>query len=105
GPSYDEALAALKKEYAALKPEDWNRNLYWSWLYALQPLLAEYGAGYPTFMTTTAYRTKSLNTARASWAQLRHDTILYAKQSYTMGLPASAPPPPPPPAHGYVEPL
>src|SRR5436305_3040854 len=55
-------------------------------------------------MTTQAYRTKSLNTALASWAQLRHDTILYAKQSYTMSLPASAPPPPPPPAHGYVEP-
>jgi Protein of unknown function (DUF3160) len=81
-PSYDEALDALKKEYAGLKAEDWNRNLYWSWLYALQPLLAEYGAGYPTFMTTEAYRTKSLNTALASWAQLRHDTILYAKQSY-----------------------
>jgi Protein of unknown function (DUF3160) len=104
GPSYDEALDALKKEYAGLKAEDWNRNLYWSWLYALQPLLAEYGAGYPTFMTTTAYRTKSLNTALASWAQLRHDTILYAKQSYTMFAPDSAPIPKPP-IHGYVEPL
>ncbi len=103
-PSYDEALAALKKEYAALKAEDWNRNLYWSWLYALQPLLAEYGNGYPTFMTTEAYRTKSLNTALASWAQLRHDTILYAKQSYTMSAPGGAPVPQPP-IHGYVEPL
>jgi hypothetical protein len=103
-PSYDEALDALKKEYASLKAEDWNRNLYWSWLYALQPLLAEYGNGYPTFMTTEAYRTKSLNTALASWAQLRHDTILYAKQSYTMFTPTSGPIPKPP-IHGYVEPL
>jgi hypothetical protein len=104
-PSYDDALEGLKKEYAAVKAEDWNRNLYWSWLYALKPLLADYGAGYPTFMTTEAYRTKSLNTALASWAQLRHDTILYAKQSYTITAPTSLPPPPPPPAHGYVEPL
>jgi Protein of unknown function (DUF3160) len=104
---YDDVLSGLKKEYDGLKAEDWNRNLYWSWLYALKPLLAEYGAGYPTFMTTTAYQTKSLNTALASWAQLRHDTILYAKQSYTMAKPGSAgtPPPPPPPVHGYVEPL
>jgi hypothetical protein len=104
-PSYDDALEGLKKEYAALKAEDWSRNLYWSWLYALKPLLAEYLAGYPTFMTTEAYRSKSLNTALASWAQLRHDTILYAKQSYTITAATSAPPPPPPPAHGYVEPL
>src|SRR5262249_18660215 len=81
--SYDQAVAALKKEYGTLTNLDWNRNLYWSWLHALKPLLADYGMGYQTFMTTKAYRTKSLNTALASWAQLRHDTILYAKQSYT----------------------
>src|SRR5262249_38281176 len=40
--SYDEALAALVREYGALSEKDWNRNLYWSWLYALKPLLAEY---------------------------------------------------------------
>ena len=27
-----------------------------------------------------------LNTQLASWAELRHDTILYAKQSYTGGV-------------------
>jgi hypothetical protein len=101
--SYDEALTNLKTEYGKLTDADWNRNLYWSWLYALKPLLAEYGTGYQTFMTTQAYRTKSLNTALASWAQLRHDTILYAKQSYTMTLRAS--PPPPKPVEGYVEPI
>ncbi|GIW79733.1 MAG: hypothetical protein KatS3mg105_1540 [Gemmatales bacterium] len=98
--SYDEALAALKKEYSQLSDKDWNRNLYWSWLHALKPLTQEFGAGYQTFMTTEAYRNKSLNTALASWAQLRHDTILYAKQSYTMtnrGMPRTPP--------GYVEPI
>jgi RNA polymerase sigma factor (sigma-70 family) len=102
--SYDEALTALQKEYGALSDKDWNRNLYWSWLHALKPLLAEYGTGYQTFQTTEAYRTKSLNTALASWAQLRHDTILYAKQSYTMRA-GSARPQLPKPVQGYVEPL
>jgi hypothetical protein len=109
GISYDNALAELKKEYGRLSDGDWNRNLYWSWLHALKPLLADFGAGYPTFMTTRAYRTKSLNSALASWAQLRHDTILYAKQSYTMTLEVvSAPPrprPQPKPVQGYVEPV
>jgi hypothetical protein len=104
--SYDEALAKLQKEYGRLAEPDWNRNLYWSWLHALKPLLAEYGTGYQTFMTTSAYRTKSLTTALASWAQLRHDTILYAKQSYTMTREASSHEPPPlPPVQGYVEPI
>jgi hypothetical protein len=98
--SYDDALATLKKEYGKLNDADWNRNLYWSWLHALKPLLNDYGAGYQTFMTTSAYRTKSLNTALASWAQLRHDTILYAKQSYTPG-PRGLPPK----VEGYVEPI
>jgi hypothetical protein len=102
--SYDEAFDRLQKEYARLTDADWNRNLYWSWLYALKPLVAEFGPGYPTFMTTPAYRTKALNTALASWAQLRHDTILYAKQSYTM-VRAMAVPHPPKPVEGYVEPV
>jgi hypothetical protein len=102
--SYEEALTALKKEYAGLSGADWNRNLYWSWLHALKPLLWEYGKGYQAFMATTAYRTKSLNTALASWAQLRHDTILYAKQSYTITA-DKAEPPPEKPVAGYVEPL
>ncbi len=99
--TYAQALAALIEEYGKLSDRDWNRNLYWSWLYALKPLLAEYGDGYPTFMTTKAYRTRLMTAALASWAQLRHDTILYAKQSYTIGREAYFRPP----VQGYVEPL
>jgi hypothetical protein len=107
--SYDEAVANLKNEYGKVTEADWNRNLYWSWLHALKPLLAEYGKGYQAFMNTQAYRTKSLNTALASWAQLRHDTILYAKQSYTMLKRVDSliqlPEQPPKPVQGYVEPV
>ena len=35
-------------------------------------------------MQTTAWQDKELNITLASWAELRHDTILYVKQSYTM---------------------
>ena len=60
----------------------WNRNVYWSWMYVLKALLQERGTGYPTFMTTEAWRDKQLSTALASWAQLRYDAVLYTSQAY-----------------------
>jgi len=95
----------LDAEFSSFSDADWNRNLYWSWLFTLQPLLKEHGTGYPTFMQTTAWQDKELTTALASWTELRHDTILYAKQSYTM--PASAMPMPEEEKKvvGYVEPV
>jgi len=45
---------------------------------------------------------KDLHTWLGSWTELRHDTILYAKQSYTVF--AESAQPPPMPARGYVEP-
>ena len=103
---YDVVLESLKKEFSGLSQSDWNRNAYWSWLYALKPLLKEYGKGYPTFMTTDAWGDKSMTTALASWSQLRHDTILYAKQSYTMTMRKSVGPRMPrmKPVEGCVEP-
>ncbi len=96
---YAEQRQKLIDEFAALQVQDWNRNLYWGWLYALKPLLGTYPPGYPTFMQTEAWVEKSLNSALASWTELRHDTILYAKQSYTP-LKLSIPPE----VRGYVEP-
>ena len=101
--SYDEQLSGLKEEFDAVSEEDWNQNLYWAWLYALKPLLQDFGQGYPTFMQTEVWKDKELQTALASWTELRHDTILYAKQSYTPT--AEAAPPPPKPVVGYVEPV
>lgn len=97
--SYDGQLSLLRNMFVGFNITEWNRNLYWSWLYALQPLLQEYGEGYPPFMQTTAWRDKQLNTALASWTQLRHDTILYAKQSNTVVLTGLREAP------GYVEPV
>ena len=44
------------------------------------------GGGLPPVAQTEAWGRRILNTQLASWAQLRHDTILYAKQSYTTGV-------------------
>lgn len=102
---YDTQVALLKKEFDSFSLEDWNRNLYWSWLYSLKSLLGEYGTGYPTFMQTEAWHDKELTTSLASWTELRHDTILYAKQSYTARETSAVPPMEEETVTGYVEPV
>jgi hypothetical protein len=101
-------LTELKSQFAGFNLSDWNRNLYWSWLYALKPLLNGFGDGHQTFMQTKAWQEKELQTSLASWTELRHDTILYAKQSYTPicgSVGPQQPQPKPKPVVGYVEPV
>lgn len=81
---YEKKFSELKKEIDSLPKDEWFKNIYWNWLYTLKSLLGEFGNGYQTFMQTEAWQDKELNTALASWTELRHDTILYVKQSYTM---------------------
>jgi Protein of unknown function (DUF3160) len=101
--SYDAALAKQKQQFAQVAPSGWTRNLYWAWLYMLPPLLQSPFAGLPTFMQTPAWQDRELQSALASWTELRHDTILYAKQVMVPGGTGGGPPPPPP-LRGYVEP-
>jgi hypothetical protein len=103
--NYSVKYGELDSEFSNFSTAEWNRNLYWSWLYSLQPLLKDYGNGYPTFMQTDAWQDKELSTSLASWTELRHDTILYAKQSYTMAETAMPLPPEEKPVVGYVEPV
>jgi len=98
---YDKKLSELKETVAN---ENWYKNIYSNWLYVLQSLFKEYGKGYQSFMQTKAWQDKQLNTALGSWAELRHDTILYVKQSYTMAELGGGGPLPPV-IEGYVEPV
>lgn len=79
---YAEKMAKLKEEFTALPDATWAENLYYNWLYCLMPLLFTKGEGFPFFMRHTAWLDKELDEALGSWTELRHDTILYAKQSY-----------------------
>jgi len=105
--NYDAQMKKLRKEFKDISAEDWNRNMYWSWLYALKSLTTPLeGKGVPTFMTTDAWKDKQLNAALGSWSALRHDTILYVKQSYTPLVTSAEPRPRPPlPVEGHVEPV
>jgi hypothetical protein len=98
--NYDTQMTKVTKEVSELQVDSWTQNLYWSWLYALQPMISEKGKQYPPFMQTNAWTRKELATALGSWTELKHDTILYSKQVMAEmgGGPSENPP------HGYVEP-
>jgi len=98
--NYPQQMDKLRNEFDALELDSWTQNLYWTWLYSFEPLLTDKGPQYPAFMQTSAWAHKDIQTALGSWTELKHDTILYAKQSMAeMG--AGEPPEPP---HGWVEP-
>jgi hypothetical protein len=98
--NYDSQLAKVRNEISGLQIDSWTQNLYWSWLYALRPLIEPKDTRYPAFMQTQAWTRKDLHTALGSWTELKHDTILYAKQVMAeMGGGGLEDPP-----HSYVEP-
>lgn len=100
---YYNQLNNLKEEFSLKTIEEWKQNLYWRWFYALLPLLEEKeGTNIAPFMQSPAWVDKELQTVLGSWTELRHDTILYAKQSYTMV--SKGMPPEPSLTYGYVEP-
>lgn len=101
---YDAQMRDLRQEVSTLPPDQWSENLYWSWLHSLRPLLAAKEHGYPDFMRSQAWLDKDLHTFLGSWTELRHDTVLYAKQSMTIGATAAQPQPERRTPPGYVEP-
>jgi hypothetical protein len=101
--SYAPDLAAMRVLADRHPANFWQQNLYNLWLGALRELSpasiaksADADALPPTFRSETWGR-RLLVTGLASWAELRHDTLLYAKQSYTGGLSCEFP-------DGYVDP-
>jgi hypothetical protein len=77
-------LATLKQDFGNVTEEEWASSSYMAWIHALEGLVnITYSDSYPEFMRTSAWQDEKLNTALGSWAELRHDTILYAKQVYT----------------------
>jgi hypothetical protein len=96
-PDLESQMNKLERKFGNYTVDDWKRNVYCNWFYTLDPLLTEFNESYPLFMQNTAWQDEKLNTALSSWTQLRHDYILYAKQTYV--------PCPVAEGYGYVEPI
>jgi hypothetical protein len=95
---YAYKISSLKYLVDAYDEDFWQQSLYNTWLSAIRELNPpESSVSLPYFMQTTAWHHEKLNTQLTSWAALRHDNILYGKQSYTGGTGCSYP-------YTYIEP-
>ena len=80
-PDYYEKYEIAKRDFGILSPETWMSNMYYGWLWTIKSSFMELAQGMPSFMNSEAWRDKQLATGLGSWAELRHDTLLYVKQS------------------------
>lgn len=79
--SYDKNLQLLKKETEELFRKGKIDTVYTSWLYVLSSLFSTQEKKLPAFTKTKEWKYRELLAAHGSWAELKHDTILYGKQS------------------------
>ncbi len=99
GLKYQHNLAAVRNVIDAQTPAAWTNTIYSHWLACLRELSAPTTpAQYPEAMRTRAWAMKTVNAQLASWTELRHNTVLYAEQSYTPIILCLYP-------QGYVEPV
>ncbi|MEZ4869576.1 MAG: DUF3160 domain-containing protein [Caldilineaceae bacterium] len=96
---YGGYLAALRQQIDGVDESFWQAPIYNEWLGLIRTLnVPTVDAAYPQSMRTAAWSDKTLETQLAAWTQLRHDNILYVKQSFTTaGVVCEYP-------AGYVEP-
>lgn len=95
---YQHNLAAVRNVIDGLDAGAWDDTIYMQWLKTLRTLSAAGDKDAPEVARTREWALKNTNAQLASWTQLRHDTILYVKQSYTPGILCYYP-------AGYVEPV
>ncbi len=89
---YAPNLAALRYLIDSYPSGFWQGTLYNQWLNVIRTLNPEPGREtLPAFMQTAAWWQQKMNSQLASWTELRHDNLLYAKQSYTGGIICSFP--------------
>jgi hypothetical protein len=97
GYEYQHNLLAAK-ETLDEKADLLKNSVYKKWLEALRELSVERDAPLPETMKTKAWSQRMLNSQLAGWTQLKNDTLLYTKQSYSPPVFCSYP-------KAYVEPL
>ena len=95
---FPKALTTARKKAATTQ---WEACVANQWMYTLQSL-GDTARSLPYFMQSPQWQKKNLNTALASWAELKHDAILYAKQPMLAECGDGGPEPPV--VKGYVEP-
>ena len=80
-PDYETNLGAVKAAIEKDGDNLWTASVSAAWLNAMRPLLNENRSGYPVFMQNDAWKRKDLVSFLGNYTELKHDTVLYAKQT------------------------
>jgi len=81
-PGLEETLNSLQQNMLKIKDDYWFSTYYTNILYQIRTqALFENGAGF-YFTEKPNWNLKAMNSAHGTWAELRHDTILYVKQMF-----------------------
>ena len=100
---WKQLLPNLDKMKKRMDEIDWSETTATQWMETLKVLTTGTDSKSPYFMQNPNWSKKDLNAALASWAELKHDAILYAKQP--MGAECGGGENVPEPVvKGYVEP-
>ena len=103
GQKWKDFAPMLRKMKDRMQQINWNETIVTQWMSTLRALCdRDPQLNLPYFMVTPEWKLKDLNAMLASWAELKHDAILYAKQP--AGAECGGGGPPEPVVKGYVEP-
>lgn len=79
---YEEILNKMREKNHSLSDDEWKADLYKGWLWSIKSSAASFEdiEGMPQFMRSKKWTDKNIHTALGSYAELKHDSILYMKQ-------------------------
>jgi len=78
----EKVMNSLQQSMTSIKDDYWFSTYYTNILYQIRTqALFENGTGF-YFTEKPAWNLKAMNSAHGTWAELRHDTLLYVKQNY-----------------------
>lgn|GEM_PF-428318 len=99
--NFSEQMNFVRKIVNEQPEAEWHNRFYSAWLYAFRPQVSPKDSSFPPYMRTIAWGYKDVNSLLGSWAELKHDTVLYAKMPEGKG---GGGPPTSGLAPAYVEP-
>jgi hypothetical protein len=80
---YEEHLNKMRTKQTEITDDEWKSDLYKGWLWSIKSSSVSFEdtEGMPFFMRNEKWTDKNIHTALGSYAELKHDSILYMKQS------------------------
>lgn len=102
---FDRTLAELRTLLTEAPDEKWFGSMAGQQLRAIAALAGPRNHYYPAFMRGPEFAKKNIESMLGHWTEIKHDTVLYAKQSYAeLGEGGARDKPLPPMPRGFVQP-